>query len=105
VRERLSDVSRPLPLQGRARFLVEVSSPDAKLYIDDKLFKLDDGRVIREFRTPKLQPGKRYSLNLRVETVRDGQTASVTRRMVFEGDTEHRLFLAPEAAASPTGAR
>jgi len=31
-------MARPCPLNGRARFLIEVPSPDAKLFIDGRRF-------------------------------------------------------------------
>jgi uncharacterized protein (TIGR03000 family) len=98
-RVRLSNVDFPRPLGGRARFLVELPDPDARLYIDGRLFAPGRGKLVRQFTTVKLRPGKRYVLDLRAETVREGRTVAVSRQITFEPDTEHRLYLGPAPAA------
>jgi uncharacterized protein (TIGR03000 family) len=90
-RRRLSDAAFPADLDGRARFLVELPSPDARLYIDDKLDDSADGKVVHEFLTSRVDPGKRYALDLRVEWVHDGKTFTAAKRVVFQANTEQRL--------------
>jgi len=99
-RRRLSDVSQSRALDGKGRFIIEVPSPDAKLYVDGCVLDPGERKVMREFVTAKLQPGKRYTLNLKVELVKDGRPVTVERQVTFEGNTEHRLYLGPPLPAS-----
>jgi uncharacterized protein (TIGR03000 family) len=64
----------------QARLVVELPA-DAKLYVDDRLTKATSER--RVFNTPSLEPGQTYYYILRAETVRNGQTQSETKRVVF----------------------
>src|SRR5205085_9734088 len=100
-RRKLSDSVQVRALEGRARFLVEVPVPGARLYLDGKRFEPGEGRLIREFMTGVLQPGKRYSLNLKVEWSKEGRPVSVERQLQFEGDTEQRLYANPSSSDSP----
>lgn len=90
-RTHLMDAMTSVPLGGRARFLVEVPSPDTRLYIDGKLHEGDAGKVIREFVTARLTPGDRYVLDLRVKTVRDGKPVEARKQVIFYPDNEVRL--------------
>ncbi len=87
----LTNASYPAPQGGRARFIVEVPITDAKLTIDGKPFEGGEGKVMREFVTARLTPGKRYSVDLRVVLTREGKTYSADRRVIFEPDTEQRV--------------
>jgi len=90
VERQLADTSVPAVLGGQARFLIEVPAPDARLYVDDKLYTPSD-KVMREFVTPKLQGGRRYLYTLRVEFERDGKPATATKKVTFRPDTEQRV--------------
>ena len=48
----------------------------------------------------KLEPGKRYVLDLRVETVRNGKTITAAKEVVFQANTEQRLSF-PTLDAEP----
>lgn len=93
-RRQLSDVSLPADEGTRARFILEVPAPAARLYIDNQLYEPGSGQCMREFVTAKLVPGKRYELELRVEVPRKGETIKVARRVVFSADTANRLSFA-----------
>ena len=75
---------------------MELPSPDGKLYIDDKLFEGADGKVMREFVTAKLEPGKRYVLDLRVEVLRNGKMVTAAKEVVFQADTEQQIQTASD---------
>ncbi len=101
-RRRLSNAAFPAASGGRARFLVEVPTPEARLFIDDKPYEGGEGNLIREFVTSRLERGKRYFVDLRVEQTIDGKTASAAKRVVFEPDTEQRVSF-PVLEAGPSG--
>ena len=97
----LSNVSRPCPLDGKARFVIELPDADAKLFVDGKRFDPGEGKVVREFTTTTLKPGKHYRLTLRADVNRDGKVVTATRQLTFGADSEHRLYLQP--LATPPG--
>jgi len=86
-----SGSGRPASLQSRARIVVEVPSPEAALYVSGRLFFPTGGKVMREFLTPPLEPGRRYFYDLRVEMMRDGRPVVSNRRVVFRADTEQHV--------------
>jgi uncharacterized protein (TIGR03000 family) len=64
---------------------------DAKLYVDDHPMKTTSER--RVFSTPSLEPGQTYYYILRAEVIRDGKTATDTKRvLVHAGDVIEASF-------------
>jgi uncharacterized protein (TIGR03000 family) len=81
----------------RAKLIVEVPS-GARLFIDDMPVKVPAG--VQNFQTPALEPGRDYYYVVRVETMRDGQPVSETRRIIVHaGQVARADFreLRPEA--------
>jgi uncharacterized protein (TIGR03000 family) len=64
---------------NKAKLIVELPA-NAKLFIDDMPMKAEAG--VRSFNTPALEPGQAYYYMVRVETMRDGQPVSETRRVI-----------------------
>jgi uncharacterized protein (TIGR03000 family) len=85
-------VSRPdRRLRGRARFIVEVPGPGARLYVNGKLYTPVRGKVVREFVTRPLRPGQRYVYQLRVVTRRHGRRVTLKKRVFFEPNTVQQI--------------
>jgi uncharacterized protein (TIGR03000 family) len=73
---------------------------DAQLFVNGEACSLTSS--IRAFSTPVLQPGREYAYTLRAEVVRDGQTRTESRRVVFEAGKQVTVEfkLAPLSVAS-----
>jgi len=54
---------------------------DAKLYVDGVACPQTSSE--RSFETPKLEPGRSYTYNLKIEMVRNGQTKAESRQVAF----------------------
>ena len=93
------DTGTKVPLQGRARIVVEVPAPDAQLYVNGRLCPATEGKVVREFLTPPLEPNRRYFYDLRVQTMRDGRPVVSNRRVVFRANTEQHVDFRPSSGA------
>jgi uncharacterized protein (TIGR03000 family) len=65
----------------KATLVVELPA-NAKLFIDDMPVKVPAG--VRSFDTPALQPGQLYYYMVRIETMRDGESISQTRRIIVQ---------------------
>jgi uncharacterized protein (TIGR03000 family) len=59
---------------------------DARLFVDGVSYPSTS--ATRSFETPRIEPGRRYSYELRAEVVRDGRTLSESRRVVVEAGKE-----------------
>jgi uncharacterized protein (TIGR03000 family) len=79
-----------MPLGGAARFLVEVPTTSARLYVDGSLY-YPCGKLTREFVTQGLESGRRYAYTLRVVYERDGKEVTSTRQVIFTANTENRV--------------
>jgi uncharacterized protein (TIGR03000 family) len=94
----------PLPKPGsgdetvRASLTVELPT-DAKLFVDGQAMKTT--AATRHFVTPPLPRGQAYFYDLRAEIVRDGQTVSVSRRVIVQPGQEARASF-PELQSPPT---
>lgn len=86
------------PESVRATLTVEVPE-QAKLFIDDQQMKTTSAK--RVFVSPPLQPGQAYYYMLRAEVLRDGQTVSITRRVVVRPGEEATASF-PELQAKET---
>jgi uncharacterized protein (TIGR03000 family) len=64
-----------------ARITVHLPA-DARLFVNGELAKLTSNT--RSFETPRLKPGKEYTYTLKAELVREGQTRSANRQVVFQ---------------------
>jgi uncharacterized protein (TIGR03000 family) len=90
------DSSVEVALNGRARFRVEVPAADADLFVNGELSR-PAGTLIREFMTPELKPGLRYSYRLEVRFNRDGKTVKLEKNVPFTANTEQRVSFREEA--------
>jgi len=80
-----------------ARFTVRV--PDnAQLWVDDTNCPLTSDA--RSFRSPKLETGKRYFYNLKMEVERDGSTMTLTRRVDFSAGQQVNVDLTDLSTAT-----
>jgi len=71
------------PETGVASARVSVRLPaDARLFVDGVPCPLKSST--REFDTPKLEPGRRYSYTLKAELVRDGQTLTEEKQVILQ---------------------
>ena len=59
---------------------------DAKLYVDGVACPLTTAK--RSFETPKLQAGRTYFYNLKMEVVRDGETQTDSRRITMQAGAD-----------------
>jgi uncharacterized protein (TIGR03000 family) len=71
-----------------ARVVVTLPT-DARLWVENVECPLTS--AVRSFNTPPLNSNQRYSYNLKVEVVRDGQTVSETQRVVITPGQESRV--------------
>lgn len=87
---------------GAAVARVSVRLPeDARLFVDGVACPLKSSK--REFDTPKLEPGQKYSYTLKAEVVRDGQTLSEEKQVILQAGRKVEVDfnkLRSEAAAS-----
>jgi uncharacterized protein (TIGR03000 family) len=72
---------RPIAETASAHLTVKLPER-ARLYVDGVAAPLT-ASATRTFDTPQLQPGKDYSYTLKAELVRDGQTLTASKRVVF----------------------
>jgi uncharacterized protein (TIGR03000 family) len=76
-------VTKTTPAEADAPARITVKLPaDARLFVDDVACPLTSAE--RTFETPRLEAGRRYVYNMRAELVRDGQTRTLTKRVVVE---------------------
>jgi uncharacterized protein (TIGR03000 family) len=81
-----------------AQLVVELPA-NAKLFIDNMPVKATAG--VQTFSTPILEPGQAYFYMVRIETMRDGQPVSETRRIIVHAGQVARadfIMLASEEA-------
>jgi uncharacterized protein (TIGR03000 family) len=82
----------------RANLIVQLPA-DAKLFVDGQLTRTTS--KTRYFVTPPLQPGQIYFYDLRAEVVRDGQTVSLSRRVIVRpGESVTTSFAEMQGAAA-----
>jgi len=71
------------PERGAASARVSVRLPaEARLVVDGVPCPLTSSK--REFDTPKLEPGRKYSYTLEAQLVRDGQTLSEKKQVILQ---------------------
>ena len=73
---------------GIARITVELPE-DAKLTVDGVACPLTTTKRVLE--TPKLQAGQSYYYTLQAQVIRNGETITESRRVVFESDKNVRV--------------
>lgn len=82
ARADFGDLSDAVALTREAPAKITVKLPsEAKLFVDDVACNLTSDT--RNFETPKLQSGKKYSYTLRAELPRDGRTIKAERKVVM----------------------
>ena len=90
----------------RASLTVELPA-DAKLFVDGQPMKTT--AATRRFVTPPLARGQAYFYDLRAEVVRDGQTVTLSRRVVVQPGQEARASFtelqSPPTATAQAGAK
>jgi uncharacterized protein (TIGR03000 family) len=90
------------PESGAAVARVSVRLPaDARLFVDGVACPLTSSK--REFDTPTLEPGRKYSYTLEAQLVRDGQTLTEKKQVILQAGrkvTVNFEKLRTEAAAS-----
>jgi uncharacterized protein (TIGR03000 family) len=90
------------PADGSARITVSLPA-DARLYVDDVPFNSTSGT--RAFNTPKLEAGRDYTYTLKAEIVRNGQTRSDSRRVVFQAGKEINVDFRDLETSTATASR
>ena len=85
-------------LEGKARFIVIVPTPDAQLFVEDAEFK-PAGLTRREFTTKPLDSAKEYLYSFRTVVKRDGVTYITAARWMFRANHTYQLVFGANPVA------
>jgi uncharacterized protein (TIGR03000 family) len=77
----VEEIKLPKELQSRAKIRIEVPV-GGSLFVDGQPIPVAAGT--RVFQTPLLTPGQRYFYDIRIDTVRNGQTESQQKRVILQ---------------------